>query len=271
MTKEKNQEVEVNNEKKQVYVDLYNEFINRKRTTVPEPKEFFEIGEEITVGNLINPTVIASFDNGKYYIIFDSIKDDDVYNPKNLKCFSWLSIFKKNENDSLFPKERIRISYMQTYLRSLFTYVYDFNLNFDPPYQRDYVWTEEDKQNLLHSIFNYVEIGKFAFIENTTETWSKTGYGYEIMDGKQRLQTLVEFYEGRLTYNGLSYRELSDRDRDLFNDYPVNVGILGELSEKDIYRYFLYMNKHGKVMDKKHLKEIEKKLDKLERLESNKE
>ena len=41
-----------------------------------------------------------------------------------------------------------------------------FGIDFSPEYQRDYVWDLEDKVDLIDSIFNNIEIGKFVFIHN---------------------------------------------------------------------------------------------------------
>ena len=79
----------------------------------------------------------------------------------------------------------------------------------NPDYQRDYVWELSDKQLLIDSIFNNIDIGKFAFIHLDYKTWNKTGYAYEILDGKQRLKTIIDFYENRFSYKGIYYNDLS--------------------------------------------------------------
>ena len=61
----------------------------------------------------------------------------------------------------------------------------------NPDYQRGYVWTLEDKQKLIQSIFNRADIGKFVFIED--ENYRE--YRLEVIDGKQRLRAILDYYE----------------------------------------------------------------------------
>lgn len=73
----------------------------------------------------------------------------------------------------------------------------------DPDYQRDYVWADKDKEYLLDSIFSKLDIGKFVLVEQDSKVWFETHNMYEILDGKQRLSTLVAFYENRIPYHGV--------------------------------------------------------------------
>lgn len=84
-------------------------------------------------------------------------------------------------------------------------------VNFDPYvidgdgnkvyYQRGLVWSLKQKQLLLDSIYNNIEIGKFILKYNTfekmTEDAKETGVGYDFdcVDGKQRLNIIGVFPE----------------------------------------------------------------------------
>jgi uncharacterized protein with ParB-like and HNH nuclease domain len=71
------------------------------------------------------------------------------------------------------------------------------------------VWELEDKVALIDSIFNNVDIGKFAFIHlNYGEK-----YTYEILDGKQRMRAILDYYENRFQYKGKYFNELSCREQ----------------------------------------------------------
>ena len=50
---------------------------------------------------------------------------------------------------------------------------------------------------LLDSIFKNIDIGKFVLIHLSDSEWVERGFGYEILDGKQRLSALIEFYENK--------------------------------------------------------------------------
>jgi hypothetical protein len=133
-------------------------------------------------------------------------------------------------------------------------------MNFNPDYQRELVWSDEDKTSLLDSIFNNIDIGKFSII---SIDFQKKGfdfdkdYMYEILDGKQRLTTLKEFYEDRFVYRGRKYSELNIKDRFHFDQYPISKGEVRELKDRnDIYRYFLKLNTGGKPMPQSQIEKV---------------
>lgn len=66
----------------------------------------------------------------------------------------------------------------------------------DPPYQRNGdVWSLEKKQLLIDSIINRYDIPKLYFHKYSRETARETGKLYAIIDGRQRLETIVHFIE----------------------------------------------------------------------------
>lgn len=133
-----------------------------------------------------------------------------------------------------------------------------------PDYQRDYVWELSDKQLLIDSIFNNIDIGKFAFIHLDDKKWGETGNGYEILDGKQRLNAIIDFYENRFPYKGVYYNDLSGRDKGIFKNHHIVQGEISESERKDVLKYFLMLNRTGKSMDQSQLNKVEKMLEECE-------
>ena len=67
-----------------------------------------------------------------------------------------------------------------------------------PPYQRmGGVWNEEKKQLLIDSIINDYDIPKIYFHQYSQEKRSHSSYLYAVIDGRQRLETIWEFIDGR--------------------------------------------------------------------------
>jgi uncharacterized protein with ParB-like and HNH nuclease domain len=114
------------------------------------------------------------------------------------------------------------------------------------------VWTTKDKVNLIDSIFNCIDIGKFAFI--------KKNYGddylYEVLDGKQRIRAILDYFENRFPYKGKYFNDLCNRDKDHFEEYNISVAEARNLSKEQILQYFLMLNTGGKIMSKKHLDKV---------------
>lgn len=82
----------------------------------------------------------------------------------------------------------------------------------DPEYQRNGgVWTPEKKQLLIDSILNNYDIPKIYFHQYNRDERSKTGKSYAIIDGKQRLETIWAFIEGRFCLS--DYFEYQDNPK----------------------------------------------------------
>lgn len=227
---------------------------------IPKPTYFYKIGEEVEIGNLQDCIIKDVLENGKIYLInYTNIINNygnPIKSPNSLQYVSWLTISKKDNDTTLSKKDDLSISFHQGRISSLLTKVYSMGVDFEPEYQRGYVWELEDKIALIDSIFNNVEIGKFAFIVLSSEEWIRRNLQYEILDGKQRLSTLCEFYEGKFEYKGYKFHELSHKDRYHFTNYSVSIAELEDATEKQIIEYFIKLNSHGKVMDKEHLEKV---------------
>ena len=71
-------------------------------------------------------------------------------------------------------------------------------IKLDPPYQRmGGVWTPEKKQLLIDSILNDYDIPKIYFHIYDRESFAKEGIKYSVIDGRQRLEAIWQFIEGR--------------------------------------------------------------------------
>jgi len=214
-----------------------------------KPTRIFEIGEPVSIGRLEGYLVKEIFLDNKIYLIENS---EGEY-----RVVAWQDLFPiTHKKTSLFKKRQLTLSFYQTELESLKVSYYRFGIDMNPKYQRDLIWTEEQKIDLIDSIFNDRDIGKFVLVE---VNFKENEPGYQILDGKQRLNTLIEFWEDRLIYKGLKYSELSPTDRRNFNRVSISMAKIGErnLTEKKIIEYFIYLNKTGTPVEPKFLKNLE--------------
>lgn len=239
--------------------------------SIGTPTYSFEIGQEVKVGNLSNCVVrdVKTTDNGLviYGIEFDVrklqstlIKHNGIDDSgKEFEYFAWYNVRPLGlvKDTNFTKKDTIDITFYNTDVDSLLNKFYLHGVDMSPDYQRDYVWKDSDREALLDSIFNGIEIGKFAFIKHD---YSEELL-YEILDGKQRLTTLLDFYENRFAYKGYYFNELSGKDKYTFLNAKVTIGETGELTKKQIYEYFVKLNTTGKSMDKEHLDKIKELAD----------
>ncbi|MGI2933595.1 DUF262 domain-containing protein [Vibrio fluvialis] len=97
-------------------------------------------------------------------------------------------------------------------------------IKLDPHYQRmGDVWTKEKKQLLIDSILNDYDIPKIYFHVFEKQQQIETGLMYSVIDGRQRLETIWQFIDGKFTLandfvyqkdtslplSGLSYEDIA--------------------------------------------------------------
>ena len=230
---------------------------------IPEPTYKFNVGDRVIIGNLEDVIIEEVLDENKIYKIDYAFTNNNYGDPIKIKhqkmYVAWTDIRKYQENVSkdLIKNSDLRMNFMQQTISSLFNKVYHFGVDFEPEYQRDFVWNIEDKVALIDSIFNSIEIGKFVFIY----LGYSGKYAYEILDGKQRLKTLLDFFEDRFQYKGKYFSDLSIREQDFFEEYSISVAETRDiLTREQKLRYFLKLNRAGRVMSKDQLDKVEKML-----------
>ena len=149
-------------------------------------------------------------------------------------------------------------------------------VNFDPYvidengekqyYQRSLVWTEHQKQLLIESIYNGIEIGKFLFRYRSWDSMrvqmKETGhaYNFDCVDGKQRMHAIIDFIAGRFKdLHGNYFSELSNYSQRKFFDYShLAMGTLPEdATDKDVIAAFLTLNFTGAPMSAEHIAHVQ--------------
>src|ERR1700690_3849340 len=68
-------------------------------------------------------------------------------------------------------------------------------LNLEPPYQRRSVWTRKDRQFFLDTIFRDYPSPAIFLHKTIAEDGGST---YHVVDGKQRLETILSFVNNKL-------------------------------------------------------------------------
>ena len=137
---------------------------------------------------------------------------------------------------------------------SLLSFQYLFGVDFNPDYQRGSVWDDEDREKLLDSIFMGREIGRFVFKQLPFTRTNNDGNYYEIVDGTQRMLTLLAFYENRFPYKGVFYNDLSAQDKNWFMDASIGVAEIDQsVTRAEVLEIFLAMNEGGKPVAKEVL------------------
>ena len=244
------------------------QFIKNEVENLNEPTYFFNVGDKVQFGSLKESTVEEVLYDGKVYGLHCVATNENYGNPYDYETYrvvSWMEVRPLNCSQTDFSRNQdTRIYFNNCDISSILSKYYHFGINMSPDYQRGYVWEQSDKELLIDSVFNNIDIGKFALVHLNEEKWSETGKGYEILDGKQRLSTLIEFYENRFPYKGVYYNDLSWKDKSTFKHHKIAIGEVIEADKKAVLKYFLMLNRTGKSMDKSQLDKVEMMLNECE-------
>jgi len=230
------------------------------------PTVLFEVGERVKIGALDSTIISEVLDDGQIYIV-DVIRKTRDGVSEYKAAWSWTSIEKYREDfkdeEIIHDRNGLFLNYSQREVYSIISKYYHFGIEMNPEYQRDLVWSEQDKVNLIASVFNGIDIGKFLFVHLE---WSdrEDHKGYEVIDGKQRISALVEFFENRFPYKGKYYKDLHPHDKNWFTGYSISYAEVKGITQKQKYEYFLKVNTCGRIVSQDHLDKVQKLLDECE-------
>jgi len=134
-------------------------------------------------------------------------------------------------------------------------------------YQRPFVWTLEQKQAFLSSMYNNVDCGKIIVRQRSHEDLLKLNKSgetelafHDIVDGKQRLKTIQEFLLGAIKDEfGNFYGDLSEGAQVKFlRQQSIGYGLMRDgVTDADVLRQFLKMNFSGIPQSPEHMKFVQ--------------
>jgi len=116
----------------------------------------------------------------------------------------------------------------------------------NPEYQREAVWTRSQKQLLVDSLINGIDVPKLYF-----RAIDKDGYEYEVVDGQQRLRAISDFMNNEFTLfadadevdglptAGRLYSEIDTKLQMKLQNTPLDVVVLNGYTDDDIEEIFL--------------------------------
>lgn len=245
---------------------LVSDLYNLKKRLNSKSIYSFSVGDKVKGRTVHWKSVeILKIEEDKYFLCKVSFSKETSSGPKAHEEIMWLNsldIMPENvKEESNFVKDPLRLSHMATDMSSLLRYHFNGDVNYNPPYQRDLVWDLKDKELLIDSVFKGVSIGAFAFVKLDFSSLKENEPYLEILDGKQRLTTLAEFYADGFKYRGKYFSEMSKSDKRYFMASLVSLGMASNLSEKEKIRYFLDLNTKGRPQSEDHLNKVRKLLD----------
>lgn len=235
---------------------------------ISDPPEYrvYKVGDRVSSGAIEWVKILEVIEDGKFYKILRIHPETPygVYHGHSFKIsyqrWTELNPYRTTEEIISIPKvevdDDISFQYSQRQLQGMLWTYYSSGIDLDQDYQRGNVWTPEQKYMLIDSIYKNIEIGKFTVIRRAfRENIDKY---YEMLDGKQRLTALIEFYESRFKYKDMYFHKMHGRDQGHFESYSISYSETEPLTPEQKYRYFLKLNTCGVPQDPAHIKKVEK-------------
>lgn len=151
--------------------------------------------------------------------------------------------------------------------------------NFKPACQRESdVWNDDDKSYLIDSILKNYPIPPIFLRPKTDGNSGRTTY--DVIDGKQRLETIIQFIEGKIyvpedfsddplfegdkdlpkKIAGLTFPEILKRNDEFseyiqqFWTYTLNVAVVNESNNKLVNKLFDRLNRNGEPLNSQELR-----------------
>ena len=119
-----------------------------------------------------------------------------------------------------------------------------------PEFQRGDIWELSAQSYFIDTLLRGLPIPSI-YIRRVTDRETKTNYR-EVVDGQQRLTTIVKFIDGKLTldkrskeFAGKTYDTLDDGDQERFLNYQVGVEQLFEAGDDTVLDIFHRINAYG--------------------------
>jgi len=135
----------------------------------------------------------------------------------------------------------------------------DGSLILKPPYQRKPVWTNNQKAYLINTIIGGYNIPEVYIHRETDE---KGNTKYNIVDGQQRIRTILEFIEGDFSlseeydpnYADFQFKDLPSEVQKKYWGFTIFAREIVEATDEEVKNLFRRMNKNVVTLNAQELR-----------------
>lgn len=122
---------------------------------------------------------------------------------------------------------------------------YSAKLNIRPAYQREFVYKDKQRDEVIHTIFKGFPLNSIY--------WVKNGDLYELLDGQQRTISICDYFSGEFSVDEFYFHNLPEDKKEKFLNYELLVYICeGDESEK--LEWFKVINIAGEKLTEQELR-----------------
>lgn len=125
---------------------------------------------------------------------------------------------------------------------------YGGNLNIRPPYQREFVYKDKQRDAVIDTITKGFPLNVMYWAKNEDGT-------YEVLDGQQRTISFCQYVNGEFSINERCFHHLTEYEQNQILDYEVMVYIC-EGNDKERLDWFTTINIAGEKLTEQELLNI---------------
>ena len=214
------------------------------------------VGQQVEVGHLQDAQVAGLFEDGQVVVVQYQLaakKGSDRAPALALLGKCWVDVLPTVPLiPGLSADRKFTQAEMSTHLGHLVHRLYQDGALDSPDYQRGYAWTEEDKHLYYDSVFQGRNVGRFIFVVDINTN------SIEVLDGKQRLNAMLELLTSTTAYRGVYWHQMTREDRSKVESRLAQFVDLQkhDYSRADLLQIFLEVNAAGVPQSPEHLEYV---------------
>lgn len=123
---------------------------------------------------------------------------------------------------------------------------YDGKLNIRPKYQREFVYNENQRNEVINSVNSDFPLNVMYWICNEDGT-------YEVLDGQQRTISICEYVDGSYSINSKAFHNLTETEKEHILNYKLLIYFC-KGNDKEIQDWFKIINIAGEKLTDQELR-----------------
>lgn len=123
---------------------------------------------------------------------------------------------------------------------------YDGRLNIRPPFQREFVYNDKQRDEVIKTIMNNFPLNVMYWIKNIYGT-------YELLDGQQRTVSICQYVTGIFSINSLFFHNLTESEQNQLLDYKLMIYCC-DGTDKEKLDWFKIINIAGEKLTSQELR-----------------
>ena len=124
-------------------------------------------------------------------------------------------------------------------------------LNIRPPYQREFVYSPKQQEDVINSVFKGYPLNVMYWVKNEDDS-------FELLDGQQRTLSICSYARGdffvNLNGSPKAFNNLNETQKNLFLNYPLQVDICENGTDDEKLDWFEIINIAGEKLTKQELR-----------------